>query len=84
MTDHPCQGRSRIQREAFERIAVGQEPGCYWKTIDALLKHGLIERGQGEMRRDARGVYEIPKYFVPLPIHAQWCAWCSENVKEPV
>lgn len=80
MTDHPCKGMTKAQREAFERIAVNESPGCTWPTIDALLKAGLIERGPSETRRDAMGVYSIPYFYVPLPIHAQWCEWCSENV----
>jgi hypothetical protein len=79
MTKHPCEGMTWAQRSAFERIAVNQFPGCRWPTIDALLKAGVIERGEDDIRRDAMGVYHIPNFFVPLPIHAQWCEWCSEQ-----
>lgn len=79
MTDHPCKRLTRAQREAFERVAIYQPPNCKWETIDALLRAGVIERGKGETRRDAMGVYEIPYFFVPAPIHAQWCEWCSEQ-----
>ncbi len=67
------------QRDAFEQIAVNHHPRCKWPTIDALLKAGVIERDEGEKRRDAIGVYEIPKFTVPLPVHMQWCKWCSEQ-----
>jgi hypothetical protein len=70
---------TKVQREAFERIAVNEHPGCKWNTIDVLLKAGVIERGKGEMRRDAMGVYEIPRFHVPAWAHVQWCAWCSEQ-----
>lgn len=80
MAEHPCKGLTKAQREAFERIAVNQPPACKWDTIDALLKAGVIERGPDEMRRDAMGVFNLPSFYVPLPIHAQWCEWCAENV----
>lgn len=79
MTDHPCKNLTTAQCEAFERIAVNQFPACTWPTIDALLKAGVIEQGESETRRDAMGVYHIPSFYVPLPIHAQWCEWCSEQ-----
>lgn len=79
MTEHPCKDMTTAQRQAFEQIAINQNPFCKWPTIDALLKAGLIERGPPETRRDAMGIYEIPSFFVPLPIHAQWCEWCSEQ-----
>lgn len=79
MTDHPCKGWTKAQVNAFELIAINQHPACGWPTIDALLKAGLIERGKDDIRRDAMGVYSVPKFFVPFPIHAQWCEWCSEQ-----
>lgn len=79
MTDHPCKGMTKVQIAAFEQIAISQSPQCGWKSIDALLKGGVIERGQDDTRRDAMGVYTIPNYFVPLPVHMQWCDWCSEQ-----
>lgn len=79
MTDHPCKDLTPAQRAAFEQIAINQPPQCGWKSIDALLKAGVIERGPDDTRRDAMGVYHIPNFFVPLPVHMQWCAWCSEQ-----
>lgn len=79
MTEHPCKNLTKAQRLAFERIAVGQNPECKWATIDALMKAGVIEKGPSETRRDAMGIYEIPSFEVPIPIHMQWCQWCAEN-----
>lgn len=79
MTDHPCKGMTKAQIAAFEQIAINQPPQCKWNTIDALMKAGMVERGKGETRRDAMGVYEIPYFYVPLLIHMQWCEWCSEQ-----
>jgi hypothetical protein len=79
MTDHPCKGMTKTQIEAFERIAISQPPQCGWKSIDALLKASVIERGPDDTRRDAMGIYHIPNFYVPLAIHWQWCEWCSEQ-----
>ncbi len=79
MTDHPCKGMTKPQREAFERIAVNMFPLCRSKTLDALLKAGVIELGEPETYRDGLGSYQVPTYSVPLPIHMQWCEWCSEQ-----
>lgn len=83
MTDHPCKGMTKPQIEAFERIAINQPPQCEWKSIDALLRAGVIERGANDVHRDAMGVYHIPNFYVPVPVHAQWCAWCSEQQAPP-
>ena len=79
MTVHPCKGMTKRQIEVFERIAINQPPCCPWPTLDALLKAGVIERGEDDVRRDALGVYKIPSFHVPLLIHMQWCEWCSEQ-----
>lgn len=79
MTDHPCKDLTQTQREAFEQIAISQPPQCGWRSIDALLKAGVIERGKDDVRRDAMGFYRIPHFFVPLIVHMQWCDWCSEQ-----
>lgn len=79
LADHPCKGMSRADRDAFEAIAINQIPRNGWRSIDRLLEAGVIERGESEKRRDALGTYEIPRFFVPLPIHMQWCDWCSRQ-----
>lgn len=79
MTDHPCKGMTQVQIDAFQRIAVNQLPNCGWASLNALLKAGVIERGEDDVRRDALGVYKIPSFHVPLLIHMQWCEWCSEQ-----
>lgn len=79
MTDHPCRGMTKTQREAFERIAINKHPRCKWSVIDKLIERGVIERGPDETRRDAMGAYHIPSFRVPLMVHAQWCEWCSEQ-----
>jgi hypothetical protein len=70
---------TKPQIAAFERIAINQYPACRWPIIDKLLATGVIERGPDDVRRDAMGIYHIPSFFVPLPIHMQWCQWASEQ-----
>lgn len=82
MTNHPCQGLSRAARSAFEQIAVNAAPTCTWHEIDELMAAGLILFGPYEIRHDAMGLYRIPSFAVPIGIHAQWCAWCSESQLE--
>jgi hypothetical protein len=36
MTDHPCKGMTKRQREAFEQIAISQPPRATHKTLVAL------------------------------------------------
>lgn len=74
---------SKAQVQAFELIAVNQKPSCRQETLNALRRKGLIALGMPEKRKDLMGAYEIPSYYVPLPIHMQWCEWCHENVKLP-
>jgi len=83
MTDHPCKGMTTAQIAAFERIAINQSPVCGMKTMDALLKRGVVVKSKDEWRRDAVGPYPVTTFYVPLPIHAQWCEWASEQ-PEPV
>ena len=80
MTDHPAKRCTSNQRRTFEQIAIGNSAGHHPKTIKALLAKGLIERGDDYMfGGDRFGPIAIPTYYVPLPIHAEWCEWCSEQ-----
>ena len=82
-TKHPCAGITKVQRAAFERIAINEPPRAWGKTIDRLLERGLIQRGEDEvLGRDRFGMIVIPSYFVPIPVHMQWCQWASENFTE--
>jgi hypothetical protein len=82
-TEHPAiaAGCTKKQVEAFERIAVGDSGGHAPATLGALKNKGLIEF---EERRgsDALGGFSWRVPFVPIPIHAQWCRWCDENISD--
>jgi hypothetical protein len=80
MTDHPCKGMTKAQIAAFEQIAINVAlPPVPKGTLAALEKHGLIERAPDKKLHDEMGDYSLPQYFVPLPIHMQWCQWASER-----
>jgi hypothetical protein len=53
---------------------------AYPKTIEALLNRGVIAKDQDEfLGRDAFGPITVPRYYVPLAVHMQWCDWASEQ-----
>lgn len=80
MTNHPCKGMSRAQVRAFERIAINSPPNAKPETIKYLLARGKIERSPDKIfGRDDFGTISIPQFHVPLPLHMQWCEWCSEQ-----
>lgn len=80
MTDHPCKGMTKGQRDAFEQIAINQPPRARDATILKLKLRGLIDIVY-ETRRVGLGEYKIPVYSVPLPVHMQWCQWASEQAE---
>lgn len=84
---HPCYGLSKKHREAFEQIGVGQTPYDLTdkgkKVLIDLLERELIGYvGMKQLGKDCFGVIEVPEFMVPIPIHYQWCKWCSKNVKD--
>lgn len=78
-TKHPCAGMTKAQREAFERIAINEPPRSTHKVLKALREAELIDYRERIVGRDALGKIAVPDWFVPPPIHAQWCAWCGER-----
>lgn len=80
MTDHPCKGMTKPQRDAFEQIAIGLFPVARPKTIKALLDAGVIEQLPDKIiGHDGFGCITRPDYCVPLLIHMDWCKWASEQ-----
>ena len=70
----PHPGRTSAERKALDRIGCGEPPRCSPKTLRNLLDAGLIVDQGRETRRDALGVYTVPSYAMPLPVHYQWCS----------
>jgi hypothetical protein len=86
-TPHPAKaaGCSKRQIEAFEQIGAGvtRPSGYSDKVFLALLEKGLIEVcGVKVLCKDRFGTVQVPEFQQPLPVHIQWCKWCSENVTE--
>lgn len=82
---HPCDGCTPGQVATFEAIAVNQYRGHGSKVppaISALLARGLIERLPDRIMGTGPFAVRVPDYAVPLPLHAQWCKWCADNVTE--
>ena len=69
MTEHPAKDCTADEIAVFEQIGIGHDLGHHSKIINTLLRKELIER-------------HLSGYEMPIPIHMQWCAWCSENVTD--
>ncbi len=69
---------TKAQFRAFEQIAVGLDHGVHLKTAAALLRHGLIEEDQETLPSWPTPV-TITRYFVPLPIHMEWCSLLDDK-----
>jgi hypothetical protein len=79
-TPHPCAGMTPAQRRDFERIAINERPLGGYRTIQKLEARGLIAKAEPKIvGRDALGEIKIPQWYVPTPIHMQWCKWVSEH-----
>jgi hypothetical protein len=82
-TPHPCAGMTKAQRRDFELIAINQDPQGSQKTIDALIKRGLIEEMEPTViAQSALGPIVKPQFYVPIFYHMQWCQWASEQHME--
>lgn len=79
-------GLTKALADTFEQIAVGNDVGHPPAMIQALLKKKLIEETEeqvaGMLRAGGSGFITRKRYFVPIPIHAEWCKWCAEQPDE--
>lgn len=84
MTDHPCKGMTKAQRQWFERIATGTHGSLVpKKTMAVLLERGLVEHIGNQKFGSGPLAVLVKEYDVPIPVHVQWCQWCSEVVDRP-
>lgn len=67
---------SDAQINVFEQIAIGNDAGHNQRTLDSLLKRGLIETYR-EPFIDYIGQTYITRYRVTTSAHIDWCAWCE-------
>jgi hypothetical protein len=70
-------GLTDKQAAVFEQIAVSNDAGHNPRTLESLERKGFIERyGVND------GAFTIFHYFVPIPIHMEWCQWCTDTLGE--
>lgn len=78
-------GMNARQQAVFDQIAVGGNPFAHRAILKGLEAKGLV------VGRDVqtfgptnhpldRFPLTVREYAVPLGIHIQWCAWCSEQI----
>ena len=82
MTDHPAvvANCTKCQIEVFDQIGAGiAKPPASRKTFEALEKKGLIEAQRDVIGHDRFGPIINTFWYVPIPVHIQWCEWCSEQ-----
>lgn len=73
-------GLSPEEEAAFSQIAVGQRPRMAQKTLRSLESQGLIVSGMvGRTNANDRVELRREEYYVPIRVHMEWAAWCSEN-----
>jgi hypothetical protein len=82
MVKHPCDGMTRAEINAFEAIAINLKPDCAKKTLERLLERGVIKKHEKTVFfRDGLPPQIETDFYVPLPIHYQWCEWASEKYR---
>jgi hypothetical protein len=69
---------TKNQRHVLGLIAMGEDGGHSDRTLDSLVKRGLIERQEQSF---GDGLGSIYRYSMPLSVHMAWCAWCAERNK---
>lgn len=72
-------GLSNKQAEVLGQMCVGQEDGHNPRTLKALEAKGLLV-GYDEIVTEGGISVKTLRYFVPTPVHIEWCEWCAANV----
>lgn len=68
---------SKQQLCVFGQISIGNDGGHHPKTLESLLKKGLVQREKQIL--PGRFPVRIWRYFVPINVHIEWCQWCHDN-----
>jgi hypothetical protein len=71
---------TKNQLRVFGLISIGLDGMHHPKTLEALLKKGLINFEE-MTSNDKLGKFTVKRYHIPLPVHYAWCKWCAENYK---
>jgi hypothetical protein len=73
---------TKAEIAAFEAIAINRPPRCSRRTLEKLLSRGVIETQEERIAfRDGLPPSVVDHFFVPLPIHIQWCEWAAERYR---
>ncbi len=67
------------QRDVLGAIAIGEDTGHNLRVIRALAGKGLIEGTEQTLSAPPFQGLTIMCWEVPVWVHIQWCAWCSEH-----
>ena len=75
------------QLDVLGHIAIGQDGGHRPRTLAALEAKGLIVSEKVTLS-PRPGVpawmrVRVRRYYVPLPVHAAWCEWRSQQEEMP-
>lgn len=70
------------ERKVLGLIAINQDGGHSPVILIKLLKLGLIESHRDPFLTRRFGLRNVNRYRMPMPIHLNWCEWCSENITE--
>jgi hypothetical protein len=80
MAQHPCYGMTKSETKAFEAIAINLTPSCSKKTLIRLLERGVIVKQEKRVPFcEGLPAAVVDQYYVPIPIHMQWCEWASQK-----
>ncbi len=69
------------QQQVLGLIAMNEDAGHHPQVLKSLVNKGLIEAYK-EDSHDRYGKLVITKYRMPLPVHIEWCNWCSKQYEE--
>lgn len=71
---------TKAQRRVLGLIAINQDEGHHPRTLEALLKKGLIRR-TAQILPGPLPV-RVYIYYVPIHVHIAWCQWCCDHPDE--
>lgn len=71
---------TNAQQRVLGLIAINEDLGHNERVYRALEAKGLIV-GEDE-NRGGFPPLTVRRYHVPMPVHMEWCTWCSENFSE--
>lgn len=72
---------SQKQKDVLGQISINNDGGHHPRTVESLLKLGLIVEGEQEIGTRL-GKMKIKRYSMPLHVHVVWCAWCELHWKD--